>query len=135
MLEFTPIDICAKAIITVLQNYLPDFTVFHVYNSNYITMNTLINYFKDRLIHINLINSDLFSQNIKKLLKTDNKKDILSGIINDIDANYKIQYSSEIPTISEFSKYFLYKFGFTWPEIDENYIEKYINYIKEQKII
>ena len=93
-------------------------------------MNTLINYFKDRLIHINLINSDLFSQNIKKLLKTDNKKDILSGIINDIDANYKIQYSSEIPTISEFSKYFLYKFGFTWPEIDENYIEKYINYIK-----
>ena len=98
-------------------------------------MNTLINYFKDRLIHINLINSDLFSQNIKKLLKTDNKKDILSGIINDIDANYKIQYSSEIPTISEFSKYFLYKFGFTWPEIDENYIEKYINYIKEQKII
>ena len=98
-------------------------------------MNTLINYFKDRLIHINLINSDLFSQNIKKLLKTDNKKDILSGIITDIDANYKIQYFSEIPTISEFSKYFLYKFGFTWPEIDENYIEKYINYIKEQKII
>lgn len=135
LLEFTPVDICAKAIITVLQNYVPDFTVFHVYNSNYITMNTLINYFKDRLIHINLINSDLFSQNIKKLLKTDNKKDILSGIINDIDANYKIQYSFEIPTISEFSKYFLYKFGFTWPEIDENYIEKYINYIKEQKII
>ena len=98
-------------------------------------MNTLINYFKEQLIHIEFINSDLFSQNIKKLLKTSGKKDILSGIINDIDSNYKIQYSSEIPTISEFSKYFLYKFGFSWPEIDENYIAKYIDYMKKQDII
>lgn len=135
LLEFTPVDVCAKAVITILQNYVPDFTVFHVYNSNYITMNTLINYFKEQLIHIEFINSDLFSQNIKKLLKTSGKKDILSGIINDIDSNYKIQYSSEIPTISEFSKYFLYKFGFSWPEIDENYIAKYIDYMKKQDII
>lgn len=135
LLEFTPVDVCAKAIITILQNYVPDFTVFHVYNSNYISMNTLINYFEEELIHIEFINSDLFSQNIKKLLKTSSKKDILSGIINDIDANYKIQYSSEIPTISEFTKYFLYKFGFTWPEIDKNYITKYIDYMKKQNII
>ena len=98
-------------------------------------MNNLINYFDNELIHIEFINNDLFSQNIKKLLKTASKKDILSGIINDIDSNYNIQYSSEIPTISEFTKYFLYKFGFTWPEIDKNYIEKYINYMKEQKIL
>ncbi len=135
LLEFTPVDICAKAIITILQNYVPDFTVFHIYNSNYITMNTLINYFKSALIHIDFINSDLFSQNIKKLLKTGGKKDILSGIINDIDTNYKIQYSSEIPTISEFSKYYLYKFGFTWPEIDETYIKNYIEFMKQQKIL
>ena len=135
LLEFTPVDICTKAIITILQNYIPNFTVFHIYNSNYITMNNLINYFDNELIHIEFINNDLFSQNIKKLLKTASKKDILSGIINDIDSNYNIQYSSEIPTISEFTKYFLYKFGFTWPEIDKNYIEKYINYMKEQKIL
>lgn len=135
LLEFTPVDICARSIVTILQNYVPEFTVFHIYNSNYITMNNLINYFSNRLIHIEFINSDLFSQNIKKLLKTNSQKDILSGIINDIDANYKIQYSSEIPTISEFTKYFLYKFGFSWPEIDETYVTKYIDYLKKQNII
>ena len=31
-LEFTPVDLCTKAFILIMQNYIKDFSVFHLYN-------------------------------------------------------------------------------------------------------
>ncbi len=48
-----------------------------------------------------------------------------------IKFNISLKYQLSL----SFQNIFYTSLDFIWPEIDENYIEKYINYIKEQKII
>ena len=58
------------------------------------------------------------------------KKEILSGIIHDIDSKKQLIYTSNVRVKYEFSEKYLEKIGFTWKEIDREYILKYMDYFK-----
>ena len=118
-----------------MQNYIQDFSVFHLYNCNYITMKNFIEILKKYNIHLKVVNYAEFDKIIKETLLDDNKKDILSGIINELNLNNNIEINSNINILSEFSKMFLYKIGFNWLNIDNKYMEKYIKYFKYIKFI
>lgn len=133
-LEFTPVDICSDAIIKIAQNEAKEYTVFHLYNNNHIYINNFIEYLRKNNIDIEVIIENKFKEKIETVLK-ENNSDILSGIINDLDNNKKLIYNSNVSIMSEFTRGFLYKIGFEWPVIDEQYIQKYIKHLTEVKFL
>ena len=68
---------------------------------------------------------------IDELLKNKNKKDLLSGIIHDLDKDKNLIYTSRIRLDCNFSEKYLNHLGFYWKPIDKDYLIKYINYFKQ----
>ena len=132
-IEFTPVDICAEVIIKIMQNYEKAFSVYHVYNNEHVYFDKLKLYLEKNNINLKIVNHVEFKEEVEKILKSQN--DVLSGIINDFDKEKRLTYNSEIDILSEFTRAFLYKIGFTWPKIDEKYIEKYIKYLTKIKFL
>ena len=59
---------------------------------------------------------------LKQILKDSSKRNIISSIINDLDEDFNIVYSSDIRLNNDFTIEFLNKIGFKWPIIDKKYI-------------
>ena len=57
-----------------MQNYVPDFSVFHLYNNNYITMKDFIETLKKYNINLKVVNDKEFDKIIKDALLDENKK-------------------------------------------------------------
>ena len=134
-LEFTPVDICAKAIALITQNELKEVSILHLYNNYYITMEQLVSILMKQNYPISFVSSDVFHQKIKMVLQDSAQKDILFGIVNDFNLEDDINYTSSIELSSDFTKAFLQKLDFDWPKIDEHYIQQYIQYFKNINLI
>lgn len=133
-MEFTPVDICAEAIIRIMQNNQPNFSVYHIYDNEHVHFDEFIKYLKESNIELKVVEHQEFKEKINDILKN-NSNDILSGIINDFDKDKKLTYTSNVDIVSEFTRAFLYKIGFIWPKINEEYIQKYIRYLSEIKFL
>jgi len=132
--EFTPADLCAEAIIKIMQNYERNFSVYHVYNNEHVYLDKLQSYLEKNNINLKVVNHYEFKEKIEKILQ-EKDSNIISGIINDFDKDKKLIYTSNTDILSEFTRAFLYKVGFAWPKIDEKYIEKYVKHLKEIKFL
>ena len=128
-LEFTPVDICAHAIVKIINHDLSNISVLHIYNQNHILIKNFIICLNHLGIDIKIISETHFKDLLTSYLTNDKKNEIIASLINDIDANKKLIYESNIKINSDFSVALLDKFGFSWPNIDENYIKKYISYL------
>lgn len=128
-IEFTPVDICAQAIVILLQNFVQDFCVYHLYDDSHVYMNSLLEIFKSNNIPIEILSVQEFEDRINNILVNTENTTIINGIINDLGPNKQLEYKSNIHIKSDFTKAFLYKFGFSWPKIDVKYLKKYIKYL------
>ena len=126
-LEFTPVDLCAEAICKIIK-YDSPYSVYHVFNNKHVNMLKTIDYLKEYGIDIEIVDNDKFLDVVNNILEDDKK--ILSGIINDFDNKKQLVYESDITLNNDFTNGFLHKVGFDWPEIDEKYIFKYLDYLK-----
>lgn len=133
-LEFTPVDICSDAIIKIMQNEAKEYTVFHLYNNNHVYIDKFIEYLRKNNINVKVVNEVEFKEIIEKVLEKSDSN-ILSGIINDLDNDKKLMYNSNVNILSEFTRGFLYRIGFEWPIIDEEYIRKYLEYLTKVKLL
>ena len=129
-IEFTPVDLCADAIIKIMQNYNNKVNVFHIYNSNHTKVNKIIPVLRNLGFKISIIPDADFSKVLENVLKNQTSKKALSGIINDLNEDKKLKYSTNIKIKSVFSIDYLLKCKFKWKKIDALYIEKYFNYLK-----
>ena len=84
---------------------------------------------KELGINIKIVSNSEFSDIIKEIINNPEKKHYISGIINDLTKDKKLEYKSNIKVESNFTKEFLHKTGFEWPNIDINYIRKYFKYL------
>ena len=129
-LEFTPVDYAAKAIIKLIEYFNIYHNVFHIYNNNHIGIYDFIKILNKIGIEIKILNDNDFSNKIKKILNSD-KKDILNGIVNDLDKNYNLEYNTNVQIKGDYTLEYLKKIGFKWPVITEEYIRSYIEYINK----
>jgi len=129
--EFTPIDYCGDAIINLGNYYHDKFTVFHLLNDNHLQIPKLLEILQELGIKSEAVSSEKFKEIINKLLTSKENSDILNGIISDLTQNKELIYESNIKIISEFTKQFLKKTGFEWPQIDKRYIKNYFKYLIE----
>lgn len=128
-LEFTPIDYAALAIVKLLKsNY--SHNVYHIYNSNHVQIKDFVDFLNSKGYNINIVSDAELSDTLNLYIKSENKNYLISGVIQDIDKNNRIDYNTNINIKSEFTKYILKNFDFEWPIIDQKYILKFINYFK-----
>ena len=134
-LEFTPVDSCGDAIITVLQNKNSSQPIYHIYNYHHLDMIDFMTYIKELGIHMKIVTEKEFARQMTKMLKNKEQKEKISGIVNDLTSDKRVEYTSHIQIIQEDTTAFFQKVGFEWPTIEKTYIEKYIAYLRELKLI
>ena len=133
-MELTPIDACAEAIVKVMEYPSENNRVFHIVDNNYIQTNKFIEILQ-KYIDLKIVTEEEFTNLINKLYKKKNSSDILSGILRDFDSDGKLLRETKIKFNCEFTVEYLKRIGFNWPEINEEYIVKFLNYFKENGYI
>ena len=129
--EFTPIDYCGDAIIEIAKHFNPDYTVFHLMNEKRVYLDRLFDMMRQLNINLNVVSEKEFIKIINNILADENKKMYIEGIINDFDkSNKHLVYESKVKVKCDFSKVYLEKLGFSWPNIDINYIRNYFKYLE-----
>ena len=127
--EFTPVDFCADAIVRIVCDN-PDFTVFHLFNTNLISFENIISILKDLGYYINSVSDEVFANTISDYLRDEELKNKISGIITDLDKDKLLSLMFNVIPSAYFTTKYLYTLGFKWPIINHEYIEKYMNYFK-----
>ena len=128
-IELGPVDLSAEAVIKILEHD-SICNVFHIYNPKLLPIKLLINTLQELGIEINGVDNETMSKKLTEILNDDFKKEILSGIIHDIDSNKQLIYTSNVRIDYEFTEKYFEKIGFFWKEIDKEYILKYMDYFK-----
>lgn len=129
-LEFTPVDLCANAIIKIMQYFNISKNMFHLYNDNHISIEDFSKVLNKIGIKIDIVSDKLFIKRIEELIHSKNNQ-ILNGIINDLDENNRLNYNTNVKVRSDYTKKYLKQIGFEWKDINENYLINYIKYLRK----
>ena len=133
-IELTPVDLAAEAIIKIA-NYTSNCNVIHIYNTKLMPIKLFINTLYEIGINLLPVPEKMMIDIITGILADNSRKEILSGIIYDLNENKELIYTSNIRINCDFSTEFFKKIGFEWKPIDKDYIMKYMNYFNKIKFI
>ncbi len=133
-LDFTPVDYCADAIRTIIFTDHP-FTIFHLFNTNLVTFEYLISSLNKLNYNISFVDEKIFKENLELILNNPSFKNSVSGIIPDLDYQKNLNFIFEVVPVADFTDSFMKKQGFSWPIIDFNYFNLFINYLKNIKFL
>lgn len=128
--ELTPVDLASNAIIKIL-NHKSDCNMFHIRNTKLMPLRLFLDTLLALGIDILPVSNQMMTDIITGILEDDKRKDIVSGIIQDLDKDKILVYTSNIRLNSDFTENYLKNVGFRWKKIDKNYIIKYMNYFKK----
>ena len=128
-IELTPVDLSAKAIGRIL-NHSSDCNVFHIMNTMLLPTPDLINTMNSIGIDIIPVSDTLMYDIINGMLSNDDRKNAVSGIIQDLNKDKKLIYTSGTRLDFDFTEKYLKECGFKWKKLDKVYITKYMNYFK-----
>jgi len=129
-IELTPVDLCAEAIIKNVY-YKSNANVLHIYNNNLLSIRLFVELLHELNINITPVSNKIMIDKITEILEDNNKKDIVSGIIYDLDNNKNLVYTSNIILNSDFSNKYLYKLGFSWKKINKHYLKRCLKYFNK----
>lgn len=129
-LELTPVDLASKAIIKIL-NHKSDCNMFHIMDPKLLPIPMLIHTSNELGADIIPVSNQMMSDIITGILDDNKRKELVSGIINDLNKDKKLVYTSSIRLNCDFTENYLKIVGFRWKKIDKNYIIKYMNYFKK----
>ena len=118
-LEFTPVDSCASAIVTLMQYRNK---VFHLLNPNTIGISELANELANFDMNIDFISPKEFNKYIRNEISNEN----LESFITDLNNTNQLNYDTNITINDSLTEEYLYKSGFNWPKISKEYINKFI---------
>ena len=127
-LEFTPVDLCARALVILFMKNGFSQPVFHLFNHNMIKIEEFLELLKLEGIEVQKISDDAFRDLISSISNTAKGKQILSGIIT-AWGSQGLSFSPKIEVDSAKTVKLLDDNGFKWPEITGEYIEKIIQYM------
>lgn len=118
-LEFTPVDSSAEAIIKLMPY---NNKVFHLLNNNTINISSFIKVAKNQNKNIEFVSPKEFSDYIHQI----NDDSILDSFITDLDNNEELNYDTKIIINNELTNKYLKTLGFTWPNITEDYLDRFL---------
>lgn len=129
-LDFTQVDICSNAILKIANTDV-QYSTFHIFNNNTITMRNLIDILNKLSIKIVPIAENEFTNIFENIRQDEDKRDITIGIIQDWIRDRGFNYYYNISFNSDFTNKYLESLDFTWPKPDQEYFKKFINYLRK----
>ena len=127
-IEFSPVDCVAEAIIKSIEYANKNISVLHIYNENHIYVKNFLELLPEKY-KTDIVSDSNFQQILNTTLKNDEKKYIISYILNDLNHENKLVYSTHIKIKNDFSQKFFEKIGFSWATITKKYIENLLKNI------
>ena len=128
--EFTPIDLAAQAI-CLLAVTNKEYNTYHLFNHNHIVMSSLDKILSKLGYDLKHISKKQMTELIEFYSNQDNGYEMVKGIIQDLNRNKELDYTPNTVIKSDFTISILESLGFKWPEVDEEYITKYIDYLEK----
>lgn len=147
-IEFSPIDAVAKAV--VLLSGTPDeFTVFHAKNCNTIHFGYFVNAIRNHVCPVQLVEDDEFDRCVEKAFENSDNVFSLGGLLayknskssslsedtrfysgDEDDKNKRIKIGSD----TSFTVKALYRLGFSWPLVSDEYLAKMVEALRDLNI-
>ena len=137
-IEFTPVDLCAKAIVLLSKSQATENRVFHLYDHNLTSIRKVVNILNSLDVPISSIDNKEFEEYLLKISKDSKDQSALKGIINDIsfeNSSLNLDYSFTVNISSKMTQEYLKALNFEWPIVDDNYLLKILKYMKKVKFI
>ena len=129
-IEFSPIDMVAKAVV-ILAGTPDQFTVFHVNNCHKVHMANVLKSMRDEGMPVEIVSKKVFDQRFMEALKDESKAEYVSGLISylgNAGESRRFIGADESYTIKA-----LYRLGFSWPLISEQYIDRAFEALKTMR--
>ena len=126
--EFSPIDITAKAIIN-LSKTPKECTVFHPYDFHSISFGDIIDIIKPLGLDIEPAEEDDYENALDEALADKSKQEGVSGLITSIGSG-KVK-KIWMPVDNTYTIQTLYRLGIKWPFLSEEYIYNFVKYLDE----
>ncbi|MDX9871456.1 MAG: amino acid adenylation domain-containing protein [Clostridia bacterium] len=130
-IEFSPVDLCARAVVNILKTRQSDGRVFHIFNPHTVNIAELLGIVSGIGIDISVRSRE----EVEEILKNKAFRGALPGILVYLKESGELAYQSRIDIRSDFTSGYLDKTGFQWPLIDETYLSKMIGYMKEARFL
>ncbi len=128
--EFSPIDQTAEGIVKIAQ-YADRQTVFHLNSNRGLYFDRMIKMLHTLGISMDVVEGNEFNRILQQLAKDSGTEYIYEAFQNDMDQDGKLVYDSNIHILNDFTVWFLEKLGFQWIEIDQIYMNGYIEYFRK----
>lgn len=127
--ELTPIDMAARAIL-LLARSPPECSVFHVYNSHQIYIGDIVEGMKKVGLPIFGAEDDEFSESFAQAREDEDKQDAISGLVTAMGMG-KGEGRGLVDVSNHYTTQILYRLGYKWPLINDQYLEMFIQFLKE----
>lgn len=128
-MEFSPVDLTASAIVVLAKHHDTSYNVYHVFNSNKVTIANIAKSLSTTGIEINIVSPEEMENNITDTLETNNKiyEVMKRTTIYDMNVNTR-----DLEKKALFTDAILRHYGFEWPEINDDYIAGIMDNILKQ---
>ena len=128
--EFSPIDMVAKAVV-ILAGTPPQFTVFHVNNCHKVHMANVLKVMRDNDMPVEVVSKKVFNERFSEALKDESKGEYVSGLISYLGNAGEVRRF--VAADESYTVKALYRLGFSWPLITEQYIDKAFKALKAMR--
>lgn len=127
--ELTPIDLAARAVLLLAQAPR-ECNVFHVYNSHQIYIGDIVEGMKKVGLTLEGVEEDEFRESFNQALEDETKQEAISGLVTAMGMG-KGKDRGLVKVDNQYTTQILYRMGYNWPLINEEYLEMFIKYLKE----
>jgi hypothetical protein len=129
-LEFTPVDLCAKAVIMLSKLDNMNHKTFNVFNENFLPIPDFLKMLKDVNINVKELPSDVFLEDVKEISQNDEYKGTLKAVVNDLDNKKGLGFMPSVILDNKITNKYLEELGFKWPHITFDYINETLKIMK-----
>lgn len=128
--EFSPVDSTAEAIITIVEHFNDQYTVFHVNSDRNLYFDRMMAYLERLGRPMKIVSGEQFVKRIRDTIDSQQSY-VYEALSNDLDEEDQLQYDTHIHIENEFTVQYLKSLGFQWPKIDYAYVEGYLQYFEQ----
>ena len=127
--ELTPIDMTARAIL-LLGKTPHECIVFHLYNNHQIYIGDIIEMMNEMGFNISGAEDEKFEKAFAVAREDETKQDAISGLVTAMGMG-KGEGRGLVQVVNNYTIQILYRLGYKWPLISDEYLIMFIKYLKE----
>ncbi len=122
--EFTPIDLCAEAMVRIMQSKESSGKVFHVYNHRYLSFEEIYKGLLRLGLDIKLMDVEAARHEMDAIFQDESRQEELDGMMGLIAEERSEHTDANIDLSSAYTIDYLHQLGFDYPQLDGEYIDK-----------